>query len=43
MAVGMKTAGTLKLTDVSAKPMLHLQDKIIIYILKTKVEDSSEM
>jgi hypothetical protein len=38
----MKPAATLKLTDVSAKPMLPLQDKIIIYILKTEVKDSSE-
>jgi hypothetical protein len=38
----MKTAATLNLPDVSAKPMLHLQDKIIIYIRQTEVEDSSE-
>jgi hypothetical protein len=43
MAASVKTAATLKLTDISAKPMLPLQDKIIIYILKTEVEDSLEI
>jgi hypothetical protein len=42
MGVNMETVATLKLTDVSANPMLHFQDRIIIYILKTEAEDSSE-
>jgi len=42
MAASMKTAATLKLWDLSAKLTLHLQNKIITYILKAEVEDSSE-
>ena len=42
MAASTKTTATLKRIDVSAKLMLHLQNKIIIYVLKTEVEDSSE-